>query len=109
MKRLLFIVIFWSFAVTAFAATTFVWQPNTETDLAGYRLYCNTIIKDTGLPPTINGEVTYPIKNVTTIDGVYTCHLTAYDTSGNESEASNIVNFTLDTAAPAVPDGFGVR
>ncbi len=89
--------------------TTFYWNPNTETDLAGYRIYCDAVVVDTGLPPITNGDVTYLISDVVNQDGTYTCYLTAYDTSANESGGTPTVNFTLDTTSPGVPGGWGVR
>ena len=71
---------------------TFEWDPNIETDLAGYRLYW-------GIG---SGEYTQSIDvgNVTT----YTLNLnessyivaTAYDTDNNESEYSNEVYWQRD-------------
>jgi hypothetical protein len=76
---------------------TFVWDPNSETDLSGYKLYCGatsrsyTIIQDVRLtqtPGTPFAEIIFD-RGVT-----YFCAATAYDNEGFESSFSNEVTFT---------------
>lgn len=86
---------------------TFEWDANSETDLAGYRLYQSQIsgaytFGDGNQVATIlTGTETITITN--TDDGIYFWVLTAYDTDGNESGASNEVTANLDTLAPGAP------
>ena len=88
---------------------TFAWDANTETDLAGYRLY------QSSTPGTYTfGEseavVTIPAGTetvqITVPDGTLYFVLTAYDTDGNESGPSNEVTpGDLDTTPPVNPSG----
>lgn len=85
------------------------WNANTETDLAGYKIYYGTSPRTGTCPPggyptanTINASnvTTYAINNLT--DGqTYYFSITAYDTSGNEScfssEVSKVISTTTTT------------
>ena len=121
MKRLIIILAILLFASTALAATVelnFAWDRNTETDLAGYRLYysatAGAYVKGTGstnfLQAVLVSGTTHPNGTLQQISGsqgqkIYFV-LTAYDTSGNESGFSNEVNYTIpDTTPPAPPHG----
>jgi hypothetical protein len=90
---------------SVFAATAIIrlaWDPNTESDMAGYRLYFGTSPR-TGTDPKVCGLCGYSTMidagNATTsrIPGLiqgktYYISATAYDTSGNESVFSSEVN-----------------
>jgi len=93
-------------AVSSFAATTTVnlaWDANTETDLAGYKLYQSAgptgtkALIQTIVKPTVTASV------VGLADGNWCWVVTAYDGSGNESGYSNQVCLQADTQAPAAP------
>jgi fibronectin type 3 domain-containing protein len=68
------------------------WQPNTETDLAGYNVYrregaSNPFVRITATPVAGPG-----FSDATAILGhTYTYRVTAIDSTGNESQASNEV------------------
>ncbi len=80
---------------------TFTWDANSESDLAGYKIYIDTVSKiDTALPEAYKKDDSTVVRydrvvdvgNVTrfTVTGldvgtVYFAALTAYDTWGNES------------------------
>ncbi len=77
---------------------TFGWDPNNESDLAGYILYVN----DTGLGPPYRQLHTFPLNEIDPNNPAYTvtelkenayyCFvLTAYNTAGFESGFSNVV------------------
>lgn len=101
---------------TAFAGTaTLNWNANTESDLAGYKIYYGTSPR-TGTDPktcgncgysnniSVGNVLTYVFSNLT--DGLtYYFSTSAYDTSNNESsfsgEASKIIS-AVDTAAPTI-------
>jgi len=85
---------------------TFLWDPNSESDLAGYRLYQSGT----------SGSYTYgsgnEVANIPTgteictidvADGTWYWVLTAHDTNGNESGPSNEVSISIDETAPAPP------
>lgn len=80
---------------------TFAWDPNSETDLAGYRLYRSATpgnyIYGSGKELAQVPAGTETVK-VTTDPGYFV--LTAFDTHGNESGPSN----ELETMAPVVPN-----
>jgi hypothetical protein len=84
-------------SIAGAASNSMIWDPNTETDLAGYKVYRFTPCGDalTGAPSVplsslaVLGTVnTY--TDTTAPDGVdVEYRVTAYDTSGNESPFSN--------------------
>ena len=99
MKKLFTILAMLAIAGIAQAATVQVtWNPNTEEDLAGYRLYVGEASGQYGEPVDV-GNVTGHVMEITPQHGAtYYFALTAYDTSGNESGYS-------DEAGWFVPDG----
>jgi hypothetical protein len=82
-------------AITSHAASeTFVWLPNSEPDVAGYRIYY-------GSPPGEYSEIA-DVGNVTraTIDGLtpgatYRFYATCYNTAGLESDPSDTVELVI--------------
>ena len=127
MKKYLIIAIM-LIATAALAGTeelNFGWDKNTETDLAGYRLYfsqtAGSYVKKSVNPASPNFIAEIPVfagshpdthtTQVQAADGsrIYFV-LTAFDMSGNESGLSNEVSYTMtDTTAPAPPKGFWAR
>lgn len=85
---------------------TFEWQPNSESDLAGYRLYRSTASgkylfgKNNALLEIPAGTQKATIK---TIEPGYFV-LTAFDKDGFESEPSN----ELETFSPIKPNNFSI-
>ena len=100
MKKLLLtlIVLFMSVSVYGLDITC-QWDANTEPDLAGYRIYWKA---DSSGQPSGDYDGMIDVGNVTTgtienlnpasIDTVYYVAITAYDTSGLESDFSDEVN-----------------
>jgi hypothetical protein len=83
------------------------WNPNTEPDLAGYRMYQSTNFFNT--PSTNFITVIAPSTNASSVvdfDNVYAYHLTAYNTTGLESEPSNEIRFQLLMASPRLTNSF---
>jgi hypothetical protein len=84
-------------AITSHAASeTFVWLPNSEPDVAGYRIYY-------GSPPGEYSEIA-DVGNVTraTIDGLtpgatYRFYATCYNAAGLESDPSDTVELVIPT------------
>jgi len=97
------------FCGSALAASnvTFEWSANSETDLAGYRLYQSqttgvyTYGDGNQVATILAGTETVQITSIA--DGTYFWVLTAYDNDGNESGPSNEVTADLDTLAPGAP------
>jgi len=91
------------------AVTNLAWDANTETDLAGYKLYQSTVGPTgpfTYVKTIVKGTLATATADLP--DGTYWWVLTAYDNSGNESGYSNVVTRTIDTVAPAAPKNFRV-
>jgi hypothetical protein len=90
------------------APVNLAWDPNTDTDLAGYKLYYG---------PTPRSQATYPnvvvisksavTWQLTLSSGTYYFALTAFDTSGNESafsaELSTVVPIVQPLGKPGKP------
>jgi len=86
----------------------FGWSPNTETNLAGYKIYYGTAsgsytsAVDVGNPPAIDGQVTATLSGFTA--GVtYYFAATAYDTDGFESDYSTEVVWTVPVEVVSPP------
>lgn len=104
-KALLLCFVAMLIAANCYAATTNVtlaWDANTESDLAGYKIYQSHVSGGPYVIVSTLGRVT-----TTTINGVLdgqACWVaTAYDAVGNESRYSNEVCLQLDTTPPSVP------
>ena len=107
MKNLIIALAIVLLATLAQAATINVsWNPNTEEDLAGYRLYVGEASGQYGEPVDV-GNVTGHVMEITPQHGAtYYFALTAYDTSGNESGYSDEAScFVPDGRAPEKPTG----
>jgi hypothetical protein len=91
-----------SYASTA----TLRWQSNTETDLAGYKIYYGTTSRKYGAPITVGKVNRYDFTGLNS--GTYYFTLTAIDTAGNESGFSREVTKTISpspTPPPPLPSG----
>lgn len=116
MKKIIILIIL-LVTVSAYALPvniTFMWDKNTEPDLAGYNLYQSSQSGDYSSDPSavIIGDAnqyTYQVEMESGIALYWV--LTAFDTSGNESGYSNEVTHTIyiDNNAPAVPQIFHIK
>ena len=92
-----------------FAANVSVsWDPNTESDIAGYKLYKRTLPSQDFGQPLFSGFPNNPSSPTTTVTGLsegttYGFIVTAIDTSGNESAPSIEKQFTTTTGTPPPP------
>lgn len=114
MKKIFLAIVLVLFMVSTASAwtVTFTWQPNPESDLAGYKIYQGlnaggpyVIVGD---PITLDmlGDASSPEWTIDVeADGHYYWVATAYDTSENESGYSNEVNQRLDSVPPSPPTG----
>lgn len=108
LSAILFVLLSIATANAAVVTLTFEWDPNTENDLAGYRLYSSM---SSGVY-TKGQHIQQVGKVVTTQDTidiepgeiVYYV-LTAFDTEGFESGFSNEVSFFLPPDGTGVPPG----
>ncbi len=77
----------------ATSSATLTWNANTESDLAGYKIYRATAPGAYGAPiATLQGNVTSYVATGLQVGTTYYFVVTAYDTAGNESAYSNEVS-----------------
>jgi len=104
-KMLLSMIMMLAMAMPAMAAEVkLAWDANSESDLAGYRVYRGT----TAGGPYIQAgdDVRAPLTTFTDAglaDGVFYWVVTAFDEIGNESGYSNEVSQRIDTTPPQPP------
>ena len=106
MKRLFLILAIIVMAAAAQAATVQVsWNANTEEDLAGYNVYYGTSSGQYGEAIT-TADTSQLLTLTPDIGTTYYFAVTAFDTSGNESDYSEEVSlFVGDGIAPEKPTG----
>ena len=66
------------------AQLKFAWDPNGESDLAGYKVYYGTTSGNYGSPINVGNVTTYTLSGLTAGQRYY-IDVKAYDTSSNES------------------------
>ncbi len=94
---------------SVFAASASIsWDPNAESDLAGYKLYKRTLPSQDFGQPIFSGFSSTPSSPTTTATELsegttYGFIVTAFDTSGNESTPSIERQFTPTTSTPPPP------
>ena len=72
------------------------WNANTESDLAGYRIYRSTSSGNYGAPvATVPASATSFVATGLTPGVKYFFTITAFDKTGNESDKSSEVSGTL--------------
>lgn len=91
------------------ASAVLNWTPNTEVDLASYRVYRKV---GTGafivIATVLKGSNSYTDDPLPLVDADITYNLTAVDTSGNESAHSVNVVRTVNLIPPVAPVGLTV-
>jgi fibronectin type 3 domain-containing protein len=82
------------------ASVALSWDPNTEEDLAGYRVYLRTASEPYGLPiATLPATLTSFLVENLRVDMTHFFAVTAFDAAGNESGLSNEVMANPTSAA----------
>jgi len=114
MKKSIFILLciasLLSFGLAFGESIQLVWDPNTETDLAGYKVYSSNT--DGGPYALIQdvGNVCELVLDVTAKpDGPIYYVATAYDLRGNESGYSNQASYIVDHTPPQPPGGCKIK
>jgi hypothetical protein len=80
----------------ASSSATLIWNANTESDLAGYKVYRATASGAYGAPiATLTGNVTNYVATGLQVGTTYFFVVTAYDNAGNESIVSNEVSKSI--------------
>ena len=99
--KLGFVLLCLSFGKLAFSASvTLAWNPNSESNLAGYKIQYGTA---PGVHPTtidVGNQTTYTVSGLG--PGTYYFVVLAYNTSGLQSPLSNEVSATI-TLPPSSP------
>jgi len=75
------------------AQATLMWDPNTEADLAGYKIYYGYSSNNYEYSVDVGDQTTYTLTGLDP-DATYYIAATAYNTSGYESDFSNEVIFS---------------
>ena len=81
------------------AQATLSWNPNSESDLAGYKVYYGNSSGFYSSSIDAGSQTSYTISNL--VEGeIYFFAATAYDFSGNESGYSNEVSYAVPSGDP---------
>jgi hypothetical protein len=103
-SALFFLLYFVTMSVNCSAEdVTLAWDANSETNLAGYKLYVGTSSGSYGAPVNVGNVTTHTVTGLAS--GTYYFALTAYNSEGLESGFSNEVTValgSLDTTAPSI-------
>lgn len=98
-------------AITAAVQLLLTWAPNSEADLAGYRIYIASQAggpyMQAGLAPTsLAPAFSYDVPAGS--ERMYYFVITAYDNAGNESGYSNEAGIYIDNVMPGNPMGLQI-
>ena len=100
--KMAFVLLCLSFGKPGFAASvTLAWNPNSESNLAGYKVQYGTA---PGVHPTtvdVGNQTTYVVGGLG--PGTYYFVVLAYNTSGLQSPLSNEVSVTITAPSPPPP------
>ncbi len=87
---------------------TLIWTPNTESDLAGYKIHSGPSGRNYDNITNVGDQTSYTVQDL--VEGqTYYFALTAYDSFNNESDYSTELVYTvpiLDLTAPSTPTSF---
>jgi len=119
MKRIVLAFILCFVPMISYAQTAELsWTPNSETDLAGYKVYRgNGVCAIGALQPLIVNNVpvtvlvpsfTYSDTTVPKFDGDLCYEVTSFDIAGNESLHSIRATKTVNLVPPSVPVGLNI-
>ena len=106
MKRLALVVACFLLMISiAWAGTTvtLAWNPNSESDLAGYRVYQDDVLQVPDILCPANDASCCEWESEVLLEGSYSWYAVAFDSDGNISEPSNIVTYNVDLTAPGAP------
>lgn len=103
-KIFLVLVMLFVFSGLVYAeSVSLSWNANTESDLAGYKVYYGNSTGNYDNSFDIGNQLSHTLENLAVGQSYYIA-LTAYDIWGNESGYSNEVSYTAtDTTPPGSP------
>lgn len=111
MRKLFCLMIASLMALTAVRAAelSVAWDANTESDLAGYRVYYRDVNQSNPLVVDVGLETLATVTNL--MNGItYEFYATAYNTAGLESAPSNKIYYTVPTGlAPDISEVFASK
>lgn len=90
--------------VNYLSQVTLTWDPNTEADLAGYKIYYGTSSGNYSANVDAGNQTYHTLSNLVSGQQYY-ISITAYDTSGNESTNSSEVIYTVPFYSDSDGDG----
>ena len=93
----LFVLVVVSFKVAVAADVQVAWDANTEPDLAGYKVFWDVVNPPVANEQDVGNVTSYTITGLTEGQIVY-IGAKAYDTDGNESAMSDILQYIPRTA-----------
>jgi hypothetical protein len=87
------------------AQITIAWNPNSESDLAGYKMYYGSSSRNYDSSVDVGSQTSYTLSGLVESETYYIA-LTAYDISGNESNYSAELVYNVPyTTLPSMPTG----
>ena len=86
------------------AEVTLAWDPNTESDLSGYKIYYGVETGNYEYSIDVGDTTSYQVAGLVENQTIYFV-ATAYDVNGNESEYSKEVVFTPENQPPVADAG----
>ena len=102
---LMILALFFIFPMSAIAASMQIsWNANTDSDLAGYKVYYGTTSGTYNANVNVGNVTTHTISDLSTGQTYYVA-VTAYDTSANESEYSTEVSASIPVPDTTPPTG----
>ncbi len=98
---ILSLILFLSTTYVYSAQVTLAWNPNSESDLAGYKVHYGNSSGNYSSNVDVGNQTGYTISNLV-VNDTYFIATTAYDINGNESSYSNEVSYIIDTTPTAI-------
>lgn len=105
-NTLMLVIFFFAFTPAALHAASLLvsWAANSESDIAGYKVYYGTQPQAYGTPVDAGNVTSFQLNNAAS-GTTYYIAITAYDTSGNESSFSTESSITVPAADTTAPTG----
>lgn len=100
LKAFAFVVLFGLLALGCVrcngASVTLMWEPSPDSNAVGYAVYFGTVGTPTPTRNDVGNVTNAPVNNLQP-GFTYFFYVTAYDSARNESDPSNVINYTVPT------------